>query len=104
MSDPRHTDPRHDVPPPDPNERGSNASMWAWIAGIAVVILIAFVLAAGWNSNTQTAGNAPPATMGSGGATTAPSTTGSGTTGGAPAMAPDRQATPKKPAPDTGTK
>jgi hypothetical protein len=72
MSDPRNTDPRYSDPPlvntSLPSERG-NGAMWGWAAGIAVVILIAFILAAGWNSNPQTAGKLPPATTGSGAAT-----------------------------------
>jgi hypothetical protein len=43
--------------------------MWGWIAGIAVLILIAFVLVGGWGGNgTNTAARAP--------ASTAPVTTG----------------------------
>lgn len=90
MKAPRQTEPRT-----------GNGAMRTWVAGIAVVILVAFVLAVGWNNTMQTADNAPPATMGSGGATMPPSTTGSGTTGSAPAMAPSQPATP---APMTGTK
>ena len=79
------TDPRHTNPPPNP-QRPSGGPMWAWIAGIAVVVLIAFALAAGWNNDPETAGTPPPATVGSGGTTMPPATadrnaTGSSTTG-----------------------
>jgi hypothetical protein len=72
MSDPRNTDPRYSEPPlveSDLRAERGNGAMWGWAAGIAVVILIAFILAAGWNSNPQTASKAPPATTGSGAAT-----------------------------------
>ncbi len=101
MTDPRQTDPRPERPSRDPNLRPSSAPMWAWIAGIAVVIVIAFALAAGWSGNTNTADNAPPATVGSGGTTMPPSTTGSGATGRAPAMSPDKPAAPASPKSDT---
>ncbi len=72
MTDPRHPKSGYNDPPPvNTNlrrDRG-NVTMWGWVAGIAVVILIAFILAAGWNSNTQTASKAPPTTTGSGAAT-----------------------------------
>ena len=74
MTDPRYTDPRYSDPPPvnaDLRSERGNAAMWAWAAGIAVVILIAFILAAGWNSNPQTASRVPPTTTGSGAATQA---------------------------------
>jgi hypothetical protein len=97
MTDPRHTDPRDSDPYPSSNlraERG-NAAMWGWIAGIAAVVLLAFVLAAGWNNDPQTASQTPPATTGSGATTQTappPATTGSGA--GAPAMAPQKPAAP----------
>lgn len=57
---------------------GSSNSMWGWLAGIAVLVLIAVVLIAGWNSNPNTASNnAPPATTGSATPMSPPSTTGS---------------------------
>lgn len=99
MTGSRHTDRRLDDPPPINSnlrsERG-NAAMWGWVAGIAVVILIAFILAAGWNSNVETASKAPLATTGAAPTTEAvppPATTGSGA--GVPAMA------PKTPAPNS---
>ncbi len=77
MSDPRYTDPRLS----DPVLRRDEAigGTWAWIAGIAVVALIAFLVIAGSNSNTAS-NNTSPATTGS--ATrqmSPPATTGSGT-------------------------
>ena len=89
MSDPRFTEsadrrtreePRVDTTI-DPIERDrAGGAMWGWIAGIAVLILIAFVLIGGWgsgggNGGTNTAANAPasaPATT----PAPAPSTTG----------------------------
>ncbi len=98
MTDPRYTDrPYNDPPPANSNVRGErgNTAMWGWLAGFAIVILIAFILAAGWNGNVQTASKAPRATTGSGVITQPiprPATTGSGT--GAPAMTPHAPATP----------
>ena len=60
MTDPRNTDPRYDDPYPGPNLNDrSGGSTWAWIAGIIVVVLVAFLLAAIWNGNPQTASRAP---------------------------------------------
>jgi hypothetical protein len=82
------SDPRNDPRLSDPVTRRPDAGggMWGWIAGIAVVVLIAIILVAGWNSSKHTASNAPAATTGS---ATAPVTTGS-----AP-----HPMTPAKPAP-----
>jgi hypothetical protein len=92
MTDPRNTDPRYDDPYPGPNLNDrSGGSTWAWIAGIIVVVLVAFLLAAIWNGNPQTASRAPTVTTGMG--TTAmhptppPATTGQSP--GAPAIAPN---------------
>ncbi|HZL31332.1 MAG TPA: hypothetical protein VFC54_09775 [Pseudolabrys sp.] len=95
MSDPRFTDPRFNDPRiSDPVlRRGENVGgVWGWIAGLAVVALIAFIVIAGWNSGgTNTAnngaGNTPPMTTGAGAPmrnVTPPSTTGSGATSPAP--------------------
>jgi len=61
--------------------------MWGWIAGIAVLILIAFIIVGGWgwsNGGRNTAVNSPaaPATTG-----VAPASTGTAApnTGAAPA-------------------
>jgi hypothetical protein len=92
MSDPRFTDSPGGDPiagpaepllrdPVEPERTGG--AMWGWIAGIAVLILIAFILVGGWGwggrSGTTTATNAPapapasaPAATGAGGPNTAP--------------------------------
>jgi hypothetical protein len=93
MSDPRFTDPRSRDPiagPTDPMLRDpverdrTGGAMWGWIAGIAVLILIAFILVDGWGwggrSGTNTAANAPASAPAS-----APATTGSGANNTAPA-------------------
>ena len=73
MSDPRYTDPRLSDPPherfSDPVLRRSDSSgdrVWGWIAGVAVIILIGFIVVAGWNNHSNTASTAPSATTGSG--------------------------------------
>jgi hypothetical protein len=88
------SDPRFDQRLSDPVERRSDTSggMWGWIAGIAVVVLIAIILIAGWNSNKNTASNVPASTIG---AVTSPITPPS-TTGSAPHSSP---MTPSAPAP-----
>ena len=58
---------------------------WGWIAGIAVLVLIAIILIAGWNSNTHLANNPPAATTGS---ATAPITPPASKNGSAPAAYP----------------
>ena len=95
MSDPRFTDQRHTDPlRNDPNyiartplrdER--SGGIWGWVAGLAVVALIAFVVLAGWNNsateNTAANSNTPPVTTGNSGPVrnvTPPATTGSGST------------------------
>jgi len=90
MSDPRFTDPRSADPrlsDPVLRQNESAGGMWGWVAGLAVLAFIAFILIAGWNSNSNTASNSPPATTG--GApmrnVTPPTTTGSGTTSPQPA-------------------
>jgi hypothetical protein len=95
MSDPRFTDPRFNDP--KLNEpvlrRGDNAGgVWGWIAGLAVVALIAFIVIAGWNNGTTNSANNgvnnnPPITTGSAPTRAMPpSTTGSGAT--SPALRP----------------
>lgn len=69
MSDPRFTDPRLSDPVLRRDEGVSGT--WGWIAGLAVLVLIAFLVIAGWNSNSNTANNTSP------GATNPPTTTGS---------------------------
>ena len=95
MTDPRFTDPRFSNPndpryvPPAPLRDESTGGIWGWVAGLAVVALIAFVIVAGWNSASQdTTATAPgatpaPITTGNGAPirnVTPPSTTGSGST------------------------
>ena len=85
MSDPRFTDPRLS----DPVLRRDEpiGGMWGWIAGIAVVALIAFLVIAGSNTailqatvrRLATTGSAtrqmsPPATTGSGSTSPRPMT------------------------------
>ncbi len=79
MSDPRFTDPRLSDPVLRRDE--GVGGTWGWIAGLAVLALIAFLMIAGWNSNPNTANNnSPPVTTGTATSTVnPPSTTGSGT-------------------------
>ena len=59
----------------------SVGGMWGWIAGVAVPLLIGFLIIAGWNSNSNTASSGrSTATTASMPARTAtpPSTAGSG--------------------------
>lgn len=98
MTDPRYTDPRYNEPRgTDPRTadplvvsrttvREGGTGVWGWIAGFAVLALIAFAIVAGWNNNPTTADNSPaatraPITTGSSAPVrnvTPPSTTGSG--------------------------
>lgn len=87
MTDPRYTDPDPRLSDPVLRRDESSSGIWGWIAGIAVIALIAFVVIAGWTGNQNTASNtsSPPVTTGQAapGTTpraTPPSTTGSGTT------------------------
>lgn len=92
------TDPRNDPRPSDPVMRrpDSLGGMWGWIAGIAVLVLIAIILIAGWNSPTDTASTAPVPEATTGNATAPISKTPlatmtpASTTGSAPA-APTKQ-------------
>ena len=96
MTDPRYTDPPTDPRFRDPvlrDDTSTGGAMWGWIAGIAVLILIVFVLIGGWNgSGTNTASNAPN--------NPAATTTGAAPGGG---MA-SHPATPATPAPAPATK
>jgi hypothetical protein len=77
------SDPRYEPNLGDPVERRADGAggLWGWIAGIAVVVLIAIILIAGWNSTETGVSSAPPA-----------ATTGSAPNSGptAPAPAPRR--------------
>lgn len=93
MSDPRFTDPRFNDPKlnePALRRSDSAGGVWGWIAGIAVVALIAFIVVAGWNNGaTDSANNGvtntPPITTGAAPTRAVPpSTTGSGATSPAP--------------------
>lgn len=112
MTDPRNTDPRRqDVQFSDPVRRRDEGAdrMWGWIAGLAVVVLLIFIVIVGWNvGGPDTASNVP--------LRNAPAAT---TTGQGPATPPARspaagQSAPKPqgtalpapsptPAPDRGT-
>lgn len=85
MSDPLNTDPRDSYSKfSDSVGRRENnvAGTWGWIAGIAVIALIAiFLIAGGRGVSDNTASNAPPATTTTGSATPRNVTPGPGTTG-----------------------
>jgi hypothetical protein len=86
MSDPRFTDPRLSDPVVRREERVGGA--WGWVAGLAVIALVAFLVIAGWNGNSNTANNVSPSTLNppttTGGLSPSPmsprTTTGSGAT------------------------
>src|SRR5262249_58615498 len=65
MTDPRFTDPRLNDPVDprlsDPVIRRDESAggMWGWIAGVAVLLLIGFVIIAGWDSNRNTVSSRP---------------------------------------------
>ena len=85
MTDPRYTDPRND---PVLRDDANIGGTWGWIAGLAILALIAFVVVAGWNSDRQTANSDPAAPISTGSApprAMPPSTTGSGATSPQPA-------------------
>lgn len=98
MSDPRFTDQRLSDPVLRHDEPVGGA--WGWIAGIAVIALIGFLIVAGSNGNNNTANNnsspnSPPMTTGSTPRNvTPPSTTGSGASSPQPLMpAPSKSGT-----------
>jgi hypothetical protein len=99
MTDPRFTDPRYNDPRlSDPVLRRDDSAaggMWGWIAGVAVLLLIGFLIIAGWNNNTNTASTGSSPTATSGAPMSTPSTTGSGSTSPKPAT----PAAPTAPAP-----
>ncbi len=83
MSDPRFTDPRNSDPhliDPVLRRDESAGGIWGWVAGLAVLALVAFIVVAGWtNSGTNNANTESRAPMTTGSApTSAPSTTGAG--------------------------
>lgn len=100
MTDPRFTDPRLSDPVIRRDESAAGG-MWGWIAGVAVLLLIGFLIVAGWNNNSTTASNgsssAPPTTSSSTlPRNTAPSTTGSGVTSPQPLSTPSAPSAPPK--------
>lgn len=112
MSDPRfsdkgYTDPRQSDPnfiQPAPLRNESVGGVWGWVAGLAVVALIAFVVIAGWNNSPTNTASGPgataPVTTGNNMRNvTPPSTTGSGATSpSAPMRNPATPAAPSAPA------
>lgn len=102
MSDPRLNDPRFETRSSDPTLRSSagSSSTWAWVGGIAAVILIAILVLGNWHTGTDTGtpvtANDPAVTAPVGTPparnVTPPTTTGSGAT------SPTRPA-PSQPAP-----
>ena len=90
MTDPRFTDPRLSDPVVRRDESAAGG-MWGWIAGVAVLLLIGFLIIAGWNNNTNTASSGSSTTTSS---STAPkmtppaSTTGSGSSSTQPLAPP----------------
>jgi hypothetical protein len=103
MSDPRFTDQRNADPrlsDPVIRQEEPAGGIWGWVAGVAVLALIAFIVVAGWNSDPATTAsnpnNNPPITTGSNAPSMSPrapaSTTGSGTSS---------PMTPSAPAPST---
>lgn len=77
MTDPRFTDPRLSDPVIRRDE--NVGGMWSWVAGVSLLLLIGFLIIAGWNNNSNTANSSssPPTTTASR-TVTPPSTTGSG--------------------------
>jgi len=97
MTDPRFTDPDPRLSDPVVRRDEATGGMWGWIAGVAVLVLIGFLVIAGWNNNRTTANNgSSPSTTASTPARPAspPSTTGSGSSSPqpmTPAPTPSRQ-------------
>jgi hypothetical protein len=81
MSDPVYNNPRYSDPRlSDPVLRHDESvgGVWGWIAGLAVIALVAFLLIAGWNSNSNTATSNPAASSSAMRQISPPSTTGQG--------------------------
>jgi hypothetical protein len=99
MTDPRFTDPRLSDPVVRRDESAAGG-MWGWIAGVAVLLLIGFLIIAGWNNNTNTASSGSSTTASS---STAPkmtppaSTTGAGSSSTQPLAPPAPSAPPTPP-------
>ncbi|HWK97573.1 MAG TPA: hypothetical protein VNR39_19330 [Pseudolabrys sp.] len=99
MSDPRLNDPRFDTrPTTDPAlqeseiRRAGSSSTWAWVGGIAAVVLIAILVMGNWHTGSDTGtpvtANDPAVTAPAGSPpvrnVTPPTTTGSSATSPAP--------------------
>jgi hypothetical protein len=95
MTDPRYTDPRYSDPPlSDPVIRRDESvgGMWGWIAGVAVLLLIGFLIVAG----TATNGSSPMTTSSAPARNaTPPTTTGSGSPASQP-LTPAPSTTPSR--------
>jgi hypothetical protein len=117
MSDPRLNDPRFDTRADDPQLRepvlrGSAANSnlpWAWIGGIAAVVLIAILVMGNWHTGTDTGtpvtANDPAMTSPVGTPparnVTPPSTTGSGAASPTQNRPAPMSPAPAQPAPQT---
>ena len=65
MTDPRFTDPLLNDPMIRRDEwtsgRDENVGgMWSWVFGVSLLLLIGFLIFAGWNSNSNTANSGSP--------------------------------------------
>lgn len=78
MTDPRYSD-QHD---PVLSRDQTDSGVWGWVAGLAILALIAFVVIAGWNSDKNTASTGGPsnAPATANAPRSPPSTTGAGST------------------------
>ena len=99
MTDPRFTDPRSSDPRlSDPVIRRDESvgGMWGWIAGVAVLLLIGFLIVAGWNNNGSTAsnGSSPVTTSSAPAAQRGPADNNRLGLSGLPTMAPAPSTTP----------
>ncbi len=95
MSDPRYTDPR--LSDPVLRHQEEIGGPYSWVAGIAVLLLIGFLIIAGLSGNNETANNNSPATTGT--ATrqmNPPTTTGSGATSPKPLLPQPAMPAPSK--------
>jgi hypothetical protein len=77
MTDPRFTD---DPRLSDPVIRRDEnvGGIWSWVAGVSVLLLIGFLIFAGYNNNSNTASGGSSTSTTASRITTPPSTTGSG--------------------------
>ena len=61
MTDPRHTDPLFSDPV---LKEKPDSSVWGWIAGLAILSLIVFVVIAGWYSDQKSKKVTVPVSLG----------------------------------------